>query len=111
MLLPRPRRPQVPKRNLAARAGHWSATHRKVAIGGWLAFVILAFVAGGAIGTKTLADEDAGNGSSRVADTAISNAGFPEKADEQVLVQPRDSARGFNDRRVKAGVADVVATL
>ena len=40
MSLPRSRRPKVPKRNLAARAGHWSARHRKIAIGGWLAFVV-----------------------------------------------------------------------
>ena len=44
----------LPKRNLAARAGHWSARHRKIAIGGWLAFVVIAFVLGGAIGTNTL---------------------------------------------------------
>ena len=32
-----------PSRNIAARAGRWSAQHRKKAIIGWLAFVILAF--------------------------------------------------------------------
>ena len=65
------------KRNLAARAGYWSARHRKTAIFGWLAFVVIAFVLGGAIGTKTLADEDTGNGESRLADTAISRRGLP----------------------------------
>ena len=75
-----------PKRNLAARAGYWSAKHRKIAIGGWLAFVVIAFVLGGAIGTNTLSDDDSGNGSSRVADKAITAADFPDKADEQVLV-------------------------
>ena len=79
----------LPNRNLAARAGHWSAKHRKLAVGGWLAFVVIAFVLGGAIGTKTLSDDDSGNGSSRVADKAITNADFPDKADEQVLVQAR----------------------
>jgi hypothetical protein len=33
-------------RNLAARMGHWSATHRKTAIWGWFAFVLLAFYIG-----------------------------------------------------------------
>ena len=28
--------------NLAARAGRWSAQHRKTAILGWIAFVVLA---------------------------------------------------------------------
>ena len=32
-------------RNLAARAGRWSAQHRKTAILGWIAFVVLATVA------------------------------------------------------------------
>src|SRR2546423_1775275 len=41
-------------RNIAARAGCWSARHRKTAILGWLAFVIIAFGIGGAIGTKQL---------------------------------------------------------
>jgi hypothetical protein len=29
--------------NLAARAGRWSAQHRRKAILGWIAFVILGF--------------------------------------------------------------------
>ncbi len=66
----------MPKRNLAARAGHWSARHRKIAIFGWLAFVAIAFVLGGAIGTNTLEDEDTGNGSSAVADKAIAGPTF-----------------------------------
>src|SRR5687767_342322 len=32
----------MPSRNLAARAGRWSARHRKTAILGWIAFVVLA---------------------------------------------------------------------
>ena len=32
------------RRNLAARMGRWSASHRKTAIFGWLAFVVVAFV-------------------------------------------------------------------
>src|SRR3954452_25013709 len=76
-------------RNLAARAGRWSARHRKTAVFGWLAFVVLAFVLGGAIGTKTLADEDSGNGESRLADAAINRADFPDDDDQQVLVTAR----------------------
>ena len=101
----------MPKRNLAARAGYWSAKHRKIAIGGWLAFVVAAFILGGAIGTNTLADEDSGNGESRVADTAIHDANFPDKSDEQVLVQSRDGKLNLADPAVKAGVDDVVARL
>jgi RND superfamily putative drug exporter len=100
-----------PKRNLAARAGYWSAKHRKIAIGGWLAFVVIAFVLGGAIGTKTLADDDSGNGSSQVADKAITKADFADKADEQVIVQARAGTLTVKDPEFKAAVTDVVAKL
>ena len=71
---------------LAARAGRWSAQHRKRAILGWILFVVLATVAGGAVGVRNLADEDTGNGESRAADQAVAAAGFPKEAGEQVLV-------------------------
>src|SRR3954470_23283 len=108
----RSRRPPVPKRNLAARAGHWSARHRRIAVLGWLAFVVIAFVLGGAIGTQSLKDEDSGNGESQVADGAIAHADFPKKADEQVLITPRPKGRlTVTDPGFKAGVDDVVASL
>src|SRR3954447_20678590 len=110
-MLNRSRRPQLPKRNLAARAGHWSARHRRIAILGWLAFVVIAFVAGGAIGTNTLKDADSGNGESQVADRAIDSANFPERSDEQVLVTARTGTLTVTDPGFKAGVKDVVAQL
>ena len=45
-------------RNLAARAGRWSAQHRKTAILGWILFVVLAVVVGGKVGQNDL-DESA----------------------------------------------------
>src|SRR4051794_29952159 len=101
----------MPKRNLAARLGHWSAHHRKTAIFGWLAFVVIAFVLGGAIGTKTLADEDSGNGESRLADAAINRADFRDSDGEQVLITARDKDLRATDAKFKAGVATVVAQL
>ena len=97
--LPRSRRLKCRKETLPRAPDYWSARHRKIAIGGWLAFVVIAFVLGGAIGTKALADEDTGNGSSRVADTAINRADFPDKADEQVLVQARGGRLTVDDPR------------
>ena len=52
-------------RNLAARAGRWSARHRKTAILGWVAFVVLATVLGGRIGQNNLDDSATGNGESK----------------------------------------------
>ena len=45
-------------RNLAARAGRWSATHRKTAILGWILFVVLATMIGGNVGQKNLESSD-----------------------------------------------------
>ena len=97
-------------KNLAARAGRWSAKHRKTAIFGWLAFVIAATVLGGMVGQRTIAEEDYGNGDSRVADQAIADAGFPDDADEQVLVQGKGDVK-VGDQAFTAAVGDIVNRL
>ena len=99
----------MPKKTLAARAGHWSARHRRTAIFGWLAFVVIAFVLGGAIGTKNIKDEDQGNGSSRTADQQIA-AAMPKQADEQVLVQAKGAGKA-TDPAFTAAVKDVTTRL
>src|SRR3954470_17788631 len=101
----------MPKSNRAARAGHRSDRHRKTAIFGWLAFVVIAFVLGGAIGTKTLADEDTGNGESRLPEAAITRPDFPDKTDEQVLVAARRSGLTATCPGFRAGVDAVVSQL
>ena len=82
-------------KNLAARAGRWSAHHRKKAILGWLTFVILAVVVGGSFGTKTLGDDDFGIGESGRADKVVSDH-FKDKGAESVLIQSRE--RRHDDR-------------
>ena len=96
-------------KNLAARAGRWSAQHRKKAIFGWLAFVILAVFIGGSVGTKTLSDSDYGIGESGRADKAVANH-FPEKESESVLVQSQDGARN-GDAEFRQTVGTVVTRL
>jgi RND superfamily putative drug exporter len=97
-------------RNLASRAAHWSARHRKTAIFGWLAFVVVAFVLGGAIGQQSIADEDYGNGASKTADRAIAAADFPDETSEQVLIQGRDGTR-IGDPAFTAAVEDTVRRI
>src|SRR5215218_7383797 len=63
----------------------------------------------GAVGINSIATEDLGNGESRTADRAIADAGFPEDADEQVLVQAR--AGSAQDPAFRTAVADVVSRL
>ena len=96
-------------KNLAARAGRWSAQHRKKAIFGWLAFVILAVFIGGSIGTKTLSDNDSGIGESGRADKAVSDH-FPDKDSESVLIQSQNGARNDGPEFRKV-VASVVTSL
>jgi uncharacterized membrane protein YdfJ with MMPL/SSD domain len=95
-------------RNLAARAGRWSAQHRKKAILGWLAFVIVAVFVGGSVGTQTLDQNQTGVGESGRADRVIDDS-FPKKASESVLVQA--GGMDASNPKFKAAVADVVARL
>ena len=96
------------QRNLAARAGRWSASHRRTAILGWLAFVIAAVVLGGAAGINYQRDEDLGTGASGRADKIIA-AGFAEHASEQVLVQSPSVT--IDDPRFVAALQDVERRL
>jgi RND superfamily putative drug exporter len=82
-----------PKRNIAARAAHWSAAHRKIAIFGWIAFVAVSVVLGGAVGTKQLSGAEAGAGDSGKAELALEKAGLTPN-DEMVMVQSDDAVAG-----------------
>jgi len=75
--------------NLAARMGRWSARHRKLAVLGWLAFVLAALALGGAVGTKTLGDADAQPGEAGRAAKLYASAGLDSGDPESVLVQSR----------------------
>jgi uncharacterized membrane protein YdfJ with MMPL/SSD domain len=98
--------------NVAARAGRWSAQHRRIAIFGWFAFVIAATVGGGMIGTKSLTSAETGNGSSRAADLAIDQAGFRESSGEQVLLQARTGAAAEAElRQAAAELAERLRTV
>src|SRR5436305_3780394 len=77
---------RIATRSLAARAGRWSAQHRKKAIWGWLAFALIAFMIGGALGTKTQTNAQSGVGESGHAARTVDNS-FPKHQVEQVLVQ------------------------
>ena len=96
-------------RNITSRIGRWSVQHRKAAILGWLAFVLVSLV----IGTKVLPQEHidpkaAGPGESGQAAKAIDGA-YEDKASEQVLVQSKQLTA--DNARFKAAVADVTQRL
>jgi uncharacterized membrane protein YdfJ with MMPL/SSD domain len=97
-------------RNLAARAGRWSATHRKTAVLGWILFVVLATVIGGKVGQTNLEPAAMGNGDSKRGDLIVDKANFPEQTFEQVLIQGKGSVKS-GDPQVTAAVKDVVGRL
>jgi uncharacterized membrane protein YdfJ with MMPL/SSD domain len=89
--------------NIAARMGRWSAQHRKTAIWGWIAFVVIAFTAGNAVGTNTLDNAHLGVGESGRADRTL-DAAYPKSADELLLVQ--SATASANSLPFRAAVGD-----
>src|SRR3954449_1626304 len=93
-----------PKRNLAASVGRWSARHRRTAVVGWVAFVILAFFFGGKVGTQELTQQQSGVGDSGRAERILEHA-YPDKAHEAVLFQsPKYTA---DDPQFRSAIPDV----
>lgn len=95
--------------NLAARAGRWSAKHRRTAILGWFAFVVLAVFAGGQIGQKHISDLDDYNGESRVAEELIADNFADDPASESLIVESRDHKVG--DPEFDAALKTIVSEL
>jgi len=95
----------VQKQNLAARAGRWSAQHRKKAVFGWLAFVIIAAFIGGKVGTNTIPTDEEGVVGESARSAEIVKDSFPQAAGEQVLIQSKTTSP--KDPAFKAAVADV----
>jgi RND superfamily putative drug exporter len=94
--------------NLAGRIGRWSAHHRKTAIIGWMLFVVLAYMAGGAVGTKQLTEQEAGVGESGTASKVVHDS-FEKADDEMVLIS--DGRLTADSRQFHAAVDDVVGRL
>jgi uncharacterized membrane protein YdfJ with MMPL/SSD domain len=73
---------------IAGRLGRWSAQHRAKAVLGWIALVLVAFVAAGT-GEKVLSTAASGSGESARAEQMLDRGGFTQPATEQVLIQVR----------------------
>jgi RND superfamily putative drug exporter len=98
--------------NIAARMGRWSASHWKTAVFGWLAFVVVALVAGNMIGTKNINQNDTNVGQSKKADKILREAGFggqkkeSDPLSEIVVVQNKKLT--VKDPAFRATVGEVV---
>jgi RND superfamily putative drug exporter len=88
--------------------GHWSATHRKKAIWGWLGFVLLAFAIGQAVGLQSLKPEDTGVGESGRMDRLLGDE-FETPAVERVMIQ--SEAKKASSPAFKAVITDVVSRM
>ncbi len=96
-------------RGIAARAGHWSARHRKTAIFGWLALMIAVAFIGNSLGQEKPTNAQKMDGETRRAETILESAGFAKKSGEMVLVQSRTVT--VNDPAFKAAVDDAARTV
>src|SRR3954449_5961451 len=97
-------------RNLTARAAHWSAQHRKVAIFGWLGAVVVAIALSGALGLNTIKAQDQGVRESGHAARVEAAAGFFDRANENVFIASRDGTK-TDSPRFRAAVADVIGVV
>src|SRR3954454_23548216 len=88
-------------RNLAARMGHWSATHRKTAIFGWLGFVVLAVLIGQAVGQNQIHGADQFSGESGRAEQALYSSGLRPNT-EHVFIQSKNLT--IRDPRLRPAV-------
>ncbi|HWN23117.1 MAG TPA: MMPL family transporter, partial [Gaiellaceae bacterium] len=97
--------------NFAARMGRWSARHRKIAIFGWLAFVIASVVIGGAVGTKFLEPSDLNVGEAKRADKMIEDAGFNRDDEQAEFVLIQSKTLTTEDPAFQAAIKDATGTL
>jgi uncharacterized membrane protein YdfJ with MMPL/SSD domain len=95
--------------NIAARFGRWSVQHRRKAILGWLAFVLVSLVVGFNLVPQKQADPSSGMPGEVGKAAQVTNDAFPDKAGEQVLVQSKTLKA--SDSQFKAAVSDVSQRL
>ena len=103
--------PSIPSRNIAARMGRWSASHRKIAIFGWLAFVIAAVAIGTGAGQKTIDQQNQNVGQAHRADQILKQAGFSQSGPLNEIVVIQSKTLTVDSPAFQAVVADVVRTV
>ena len=98
-------------KNITARIGSWSAEHRKTAILGWLAFVVLTvglIMAGGFVEKQTLTTAEQIAGNAGQAEQTLEDAGL-RPTEEIVLIQ--SETQTTSDPGFKALIAETEQML
>jgi RND superfamily putative drug exporter len=99
------------RHNVAARVGRWSASHRKTAILGWLAFVIAAIAIGTGVGQKTIDQHNNSVGEAHRAERILGRAGFvmSDPLTEVVVIQSHTLA--VSDPAFRSVIEDVTGAV
>ncbi|WP_406453356.1 MMPL family transporter [Streptomyces sp. NBC_01622] len=100
-----------PRGTFVERVTAWSVLHRKTAIGGWFALVLVALLASILVtGSEALTTDP---GESGRAQDVLRSQQTDEPVHENVLIQPReaDSRARFSSTEIQAAVTDMVQTL
>jgi len=100
-----------PTRNIAGRAGAFSAMRWKRATIGWLLFAIAAVVLGTAVGATRLSDSEMASGETAKAEQMLAAGGFKKPATESVLIQSRDGSLTVRDPRFLIAIVAVTDQL
>jgi RND superfamily putative drug exporter len=92
------------------RVAAWSARHRIVVVVGWLALVVVAFMAGSKLGVPNT--NDVGPGQSGQAQRVLNQPGVQQPASESILIQARKAGDTFaNDLQMRQAAQSVVTAL
>jgi RND superfamily putative drug exporter len=97
--------------NVAARRARWSASHRKIAIFGWLAFVVSAVVIGASVGQKAIGQQNRNVGQAGQADQVLKKAGFAEAEALTEIVVVQDKSVTIADPRLRRAIDAVVGAV
>ena len=100
--------PAEPPSGVAARAARWSSEHRKLAIWGWIVFVVIAVMVGNAVGKDEIHGADAFTGEAGDAEQVLYDAGMRPN-DEVVIVQSESLT--IEDPEFRATVEQAVEEL
>jgi uncharacterized membrane protein YdfJ with MMPL/SSD domain len=95
-------------RRLTGTAGRWSATHPLLAIGIWIACVVVLLVTGHMVGTQQLTNTAYNVGQSAKAEQMLGRD-FPQHANEYVLFDSRTLS--VSEPAYRAAIRDVVSRI
>src|SRR5215469_12748850 len=98
------------RRPLVERVAGWSAAHRKTAVFGWLLLVIVAVMAGQALGTKNVQSYDPGQAGR--AERVLNEPSVRTPPSETVLIQAHAAGATFaSDPQLRQATGQVVTAL